>query len=86
MGAWLLLIVVFNLNGQYEVQHMDFRSKSECQEMGKALEAIKIPKGMEKRVKYHHMLNACVPGQSEEEFSNNLQAILNDLPKRDSHD
>lgn len=81
MGAWLLLIIVFNLNGQYEFkQPMPFDSKAACQQDADVFGSIKIPKDMENRVKYHHVFTICVRGESSEEFDNNLQAVL-DLTK-----
>jgi len=82
MGAWLLLMIVFNFNGQYEFkQPMPFDSKAACQQDEKLFKSIKIPKDMENEVKFHHMVSACVRSESDEEFSDSLKAILRTLPK-----
>lgn len=69
--GWILLILVFNFNGQYRVGHMDFDTKAQCQEMGKFLKTLGPPK----RAEFHHLIDICVQGNNEQDFNNSLNAV-----------
>jgi hypothetical protein len=72
MTPYYLLLLVFNLNGQYQTTVMNYEDRTSCMEARDVWVSLKPLK----HAKYHHSLCLCLRGESSEDLDTALKYIL----------